>query len=201
MATKSALNTMFWWIPTCELESDRPTAFRMRQMSKKDFDAYRHKNQLGAMLPLLMDAIGKTELEEEVRDIFTRKQAEEGFDTALYRNCVLEIVNMYVDEEFRDSITEPEDIVTAIAGIGDLDVSDEMDEVLWRRSTLEDFETVNFTPSSGCKRVCRTTPEDPKKEPSIAANAEKGRIGLRPGTTAVEEDIVSNSPSDPNAPN
>ncbi len=199
MARKSALKVDFWWIPTCEIGEDQPTAFRMRQMVKRDFDKYRHKNQLGAMIPLLLDAVGETKMEDELREAYTRKEADDGFDTDIYRACISEVRNIYVDGEFKESITDPAEIVTAIAGLEDIEVSDELDGVLWRRSTLEPFETVNFTPSSGCKRVCRTIPDDPTNESSTVENASPGRIGLRPNSTEEEEGTVSSSPNPNNA--
>ncbi len=129
MARKSALKVDFWWIPTCEIGEDQPTAFRMRQMVKRDFDKYRHKNQLGAMIPLLLDAVGETKMEDELREAYTRKEADDGFDTDIYRACISEVRNIYVDGEFKESITDPAEIVTAIAGLEDIEVSDELDGV------------------------------------------------------------------------
>lgn len=191
MAQKSTLSKTFWWIPACELDSKQPTAFRVRQMSKRDFDNFRHKNQLGAMIPIVLEAIGEGRLEEDVKDIFTRKEVEEGFDSSLYGNCVMEIKNIYVDGDFKETVTDKAEIIQAIAGLEELAVSDELDEMLWRRSQLEEFETANFTPSSGSNLVCRTVPENPTNDPSTVKNAEPGRIGLRPDTTAAEEDTVS----------
>lgn len=173
MARKSALNTDFWWIPTCEIGDERPTAFRMRQMVKRDFDTYRHKNQLGAMIPLLLEAVGEGQLENALQEAYTRKQVEDGFDGDIYKSCISEIANIYVDGEFKDKITDPDDIVSAIAGIEDIEVSDELDIVLWRRSQLEEFEVANFTPTSGSSVVFRTAPDQEENEPSTVKDAKK----------------------------
>jgi hypothetical protein len=195
MARKSALKVDFWCIPTLEIGEEKPTAFRMRQMVKRDFDRYRHKNQLGAMIPLLLDAIGENQLEDQLQEAYARKQGDEGFDEDIYRECISEVKNIYVDGDFKESITDPDEIVTAIAGLEDVEVSDELDNILWRRSTLEPFETVNFTPSSGCNSVCRTKPDDPTNESSTVENAKPGRIGLRPSSTEAEDGTVSSTPN------
>jgi len=161
MAQKSGSFVYQWWIPKLELGEDLPTAFLLRQMGKKDFDIYRHKQQMSAMVPMVLKAL-KGDQEDIVMDlqgVAEAVRAEDGFDASLYARCIKEIRNVYVGKEFKESLTDAQEIVNWIAGLEDQNVSDEMDDVLWRRSTLTEFESANFTPTSGCSVVFRTTDE------------------------------------------
>lgn len=166
MAQKSGSFDFKWWIPSIELEEELPTAFLLRQMGKKDFDIFRHKQQMSAMIPMVVKALkGEGEgVRDELQDVVETVRSDEGFDASLYARCVKEIRNVYYKGEFKDSLTDPQDIVNWIAGIESQEVSDELDDVLWRRSTLNEFETANFTPSSGCSVVYRTSDEDQTNE-------------------------------------
>ena len=166
MAQKSGSFDFKWWIPTVELEEEIPTAFLLRQMSKKDFDIYRHKQQMSAMIPMVVKALkgDADDVTSELKDISEAVRAEDGFDAGLYVRCVKEIRNIYVKGEFVDFIDDPQEIVNFIAGMSDMDTSEELDDVLWRRSTLTEFETANFTPTSGYNVVLRIAGEDQMSE-------------------------------------
>ena len=58
MAVKSALYVYRWFIPTVEIEEDHPTAFLIRQMSKRDIDAVQDKKQSTALLQMMSEYIG-----------------------------------------------------------------------------------------------------------------------------------------------
>lgn len=168
MAQKSGSFIYQWWVPTAELQEELPTAFLLRQMGKKDFDIVRYKQQMSAMLPMVLKAMKGVEDEEnltgELASVAESVRAEDGFDASLYQRCVKEIRNVYFKGEFVESLTDPKDIVSWIAGIEDPIVADELDDALWRRSTLTDFESANFTPTSGYNAVCRTADGDQTSE-------------------------------------
>ncbi len=159
MAQKSGSFDFKWWIPKIELGESLPTALLLRQMGKRDFDIYRYKQQMSAMVPMVLKALkgDGEEVIDDLKDVAEAVRAEDGFDSSLYARCVKEIRNVYYKGELVESLTDKQDIVSWIAGIEDQDVAEELDEVLWRRSTLTEFETANFTPSSGSSVVCRTS--------------------------------------------
>jgi hypothetical protein len=168
MAQKSSSFVYQWWIPKAELEEDLPTAFLLRQMGKKDFDIFRYKQQMSAMVPMVLKALqGADDPEDTVADlqsVVEAARAEDGFDASLYARCIKEIRNVYFKGEFVEVLDKPKDIVEWLAGLEDQDTSEELDEVLWRRSTLTEFETANFTPTSGYSAVCRTADGDQTSE-------------------------------------
>jgi len=77
---------------------------------------------------------------------------------------VKEIRNIYIDGEMKWKIDDRKEILMAIAGLEDDGIGTELDEVLWRRSSLEEFEERNFTPSAGSYSVCKTKAELQQKE-------------------------------------
>lgn len=182
MAQKSGSFDFKWWIPKAETGDDLPTAFLLRQMGKKDFDIYRHKQQVAAMIPMVLKALGGDgeDSVEGLRDVTEAVRAEEGFDGSLYARCVKEIRNVYHKGEFVESLADAKDIVEWIAGIEDQNVAEELDDVLWRRSTLTEFESANFTPTSGYNVVCQTEDESQtekeEEEGQIATNAGQDQI-------------------------
>jgi hypothetical protein len=164
MAIKSSLYDWFWWIPTSELEDENPTAFLMRQMSKKDKDVAMNKKQGETILSSLLSETDEEEVGGRLKRALEKQRTEAGFDSSIYGSCIKEIRNIYVKGELVESITEKQQIVEAVAGLVDQDASIELDDALWRISTLTEVEKANFTPSSGCSVVYRTVRESQTKK-------------------------------------
>ena len=171
MAAKSALFKYVWWIPTSELTEESPTAFLMRQMSKKDVDAQQERTQSMALVHALRDRLEVSEGDRTVKDAMTKVVDEGGFNAPLYKSTVSEIRNIYIEDDLVESITEPAEIVKAIAGLEDHELAKELDDAIWRNSTLEPFEAQNFTSPSGQVAVCRTATEDQATEKLTATSA------------------------------
>ena len=158
MATKSALYEYFWWIPSSEAEDERPTAFLLCQMSKKDRDIVNYRNEALSVMSVMVRMQGAENIPDRMKEMMDGAKMEQGFNEDMYRRCVKEIRNIYVKGEFTESITEPDEIITAIAGLVDDDISKELDDTLWNSSQLTEFESENFTPSSGFSSAFRTIP-------------------------------------------
>jgi len=156
MAIKSALFDYVWFIPEKEIADPKPTAFLLRQMSKKDMDIVSKRTRSEAMLTMLINQTMEDDASGIVKEALTKAKTESGFEEEVYRSCVKEIRNIYVEDKFVESITDPDEIVKAVAGLKDSEVATELDSVLWNISTLEEFEAQNFTPTSGYNSVCRT---------------------------------------------
>ena len=164
MAAKSALFKYVWWIPTSELAEENPTAFKIRQMSKKDVDAEQERTQSMALIHALRERVQASDGDQAIKDAMTKVVDDGGFNSTLYKSTVSEIRNIYIEDNLVESITDPMEIVNAIAGLEDHDLAKELDETIWRNSTLEPFEAQNFTSPSGQVAVCRTAAEDQTTE-------------------------------------
>ena len=164
MATKSALYEYFWWIPTNEIGDEKPTAFLLCQLSKKDRDKKTHREQSLSMIRMFSSLPDADMIPDRIKQAVENMQGDEGFDADIYEKCVKEIKNIYVGTELKESITDPKEIVLAIAGLTDPNVSRELDTVIWNTSTLTEFECLNFTPTSGCSNVKRIAPDQSKIE-------------------------------------
>lgn len=163
MAIKSALFEYFWWIPTSELEDEKPTAFLLCQMSKKERDIVLHKNESLSTLAVITQMQGSENVPDRIKAMLESTKVEQGFEAEMYSRCIKEIRNINVLEEgkmyvFKESLTNKEDIVKAVAGLKDAAIGTELDNVLWNSSNLTEFETANFTPSSGYNNVFQTIP-------------------------------------------
>lgn len=169
MPAKSVTYEKKWWIPDSELKEKTPTAFLISQMSKKDFDIERHKSELESVVRMVQNGLRQEEAPDSI--LASSQIAESGFDEAIYRRCVHEIRNVFVGDEFVESIKDPEEIISFIAGMEDQVIGDQLDAILWRRSTLTEFESENFTPTSGCNTVCKITPDEKNKKVQTANNA------------------------------
>lgn len=161
-----------WFIPSSEMDSEKPTAFLIRQMSKKQYDASKDREgRLEKMGALWSYMEGSQEVSEEVKKSIAESRISQGFDDALYRDCVKEIKNIEVEGEAKDSVTDKDEIVKAIAGIESQEVSDELDSAIKRVSELEEYEALNFTPSAGKYPVCRIALARQMKEIQTALSA------------------------------
>lgn len=159
MAAKSALLKYFWWIDESEIGEDKPTAFKLRQMSKKDIDEQEERTRGVALLQALRSRLSDDEAQAETKATLDKILSSGAFNSALYRSCVAEIKNIYVDGEFFETITDVDEIVKAIAGLEDEGLGRRLDSVIYRSSTLEPFEAQNFTSPSGSVPVCKTATE------------------------------------------
>lgn len=170
MATKSSIYKYIWWIPSKEIGDDKPTSFHLRQMSKKDRDIERERTQSNTVTSMILNRINESDVSEDIKNSIVKSKNDLGFNGTLYRNCIDEIRNIFVVNretglsEFKEKISNPDEIVSAIAGIEDDEVSNELDSVLWRLSELEEFEEVNFTRTVGLPTVFRMKIEAQKKE-------------------------------------
>lgn len=163
MATKSVENEFFWFIPTPELGDEKPTAFLVCGLTKRGKDKIRYR-EMNAQVLNAIARVRSDDLPERLRDAITAVKSDEGFDVEMYQSCVKEIRNIYYKGELKKSLTDPDDIVNAIAGIVDDSISQELDDVIWSRSELTEAESQNFTPSSGCNNVFQTKQENSQKE-------------------------------------
>lgn len=154
MPIKSCTFQKTWWIPKSEIGQEKPTAFLISQMAKKEFDINRHKSEL-EMISSMVTSSQEKESIPNLR-LAQAKVSDSGFSSDIYRKCVHEIRNVYVGDDFKEVLTKEEDIINFIAGMEDQEIGNELDDAIWRRSTLERFEEENFTPTSGCNSVCRT---------------------------------------------
>lgn len=164
MAIKSAMFDKKWWIPESEIGAEKPTAFLLRQMSKKDVDIVRHKTEMASVLSMVLSRRKQDIVDPNVIDRIQEISADTGFDIDIYERCIFEIRNVYHNGTFKESVTDKKEVVEVIAGIEDSKIGAALDETLWRRSTLEEFEALNFTPTSGCSVVVRTKTESQTKE-------------------------------------
>ena len=164
MAIKSAMFENKWWIPESEIGSDKPTGFLLRQMCKKDFDIVRHKTQMASVLSMVLSRRGDEPIAPGVGERLQEISSDNGFDSDIYSRCIKEIKNVNHKGVFKESLTEVKDILDFVAGIEDDNIGNQLDDILWRRSTLEEFEALNFTPTSGCSCVVRTKVADQTKE-------------------------------------
>ncbi len=161
-----------WFIPSCELDAEKPTAFLLRQMSKKQADAKRDREENSTRIGALWAyAEQSDDFNKDVKKRLAEARLNQGFDSTLYRDCVKEIRNVELEGELVESITDPEEIVKFIAGMEDTEAGEELDQVLSRMSELEEFEAVNFTPSAGKYSVCRTVIGRQKNELPTALSA------------------------------
>jgi hypothetical protein len=165
MAQKSSLYEYFWWIPTKELGDSNPTAFLVCGLSKGDKDRISHRNMNAQVLATIARMPDKDSIPDRVRSALESVQTEEGFDANMYGKCIKEIKNIYVKGELVESLVDKNEIIKAIEGLVDEEVSAELDDVIWNRSDLTEVEAQNFTPSSGCNSVFQTKAE---KNPSEA---------------------------------
>ena len=173
MAGKSAVYVYRWFIPTVEIEEDHPTAFLIRQMSKRDIDAVQDKKQSTALLQMMSEYMEDEETSERVKGYLDRVVADQGFNRDIYGNCIKEIKNIYINDEFKESITDRKEIVDFVAGLEDVSVGQELDSVLWRESVLDEVELQNFTPQSGTGTVCRIQVEKKEKDDQTAKPAKQ----------------------------
>lgn len=175
---KSALYRYFWWIDEEELGMEKPTIFKLRQMSKRDVDEQMEREKQNAILRAYSARLKEEKDQGDVVALLQKTLAVEGFNRVLYKSCVVEIKNIevYNDEkdeyEFRSSVTDPEEISNIVAGLENLDLGKRLDDVIWRNSVLEPFEAKNFTLPVGSVRVYRTATGDQTKEPSTATNVD-----------------------------
>lgn len=185
-----------WFIPSVELDSEKPTAFLIRQMSKRQYDAMKDRETRSERIGAIWSYMeGSTEVADDVKKAIAESRITQGFDEALYKDCVKEVRNIEVEGEYKESITDRSEIIKAIAGIEDQEVSEELDDAIKRLSTLEEFEVVNFTPSAGKYPVLRTAIVRQAKDLRTALSAPMvSQERSLQSETSEKVELVSSSP-------
>jgi hypothetical protein len=153
---KSATFKTYLWIDDTEIGEEQPTVFELRQMSNKQFKQYEDRQQQLTSLNMLGNYSMEDELNEFAKKALANAVAKSGFDSTIYEECVTKVYNAWIDDEFFEVLTDKEQIVNFIAGLEDQDLGSRLDDVLFRRSTLEPHEEANFTHSSGSVALVRT---------------------------------------------